>query len=189
MRAFAVRCSRRGSRFAVAFAPQLLASVWDVQGTTKSNRIETPAPHEDASRSARTPSIRHAVDANKTQSISLPSPPHRRQHALVAKSTLDGARDAVERGGEPRDDRVLVRRRVGRREDDDAGARRVDAARLEAPVIAAVGWSSALRSHASLVLFVCIRFMRTTLFPRPDASCEARATAVRRTEPATLKCA
>ena len=63
----------------------------------------------DASRSARTPSIRHAVDANKTQSISLPGPPHSGQHALFPKGTFHGARDAVERGGEPRDDRVLVR--------------------------------------------------------------------------------
>ncbi len=69
---------------------------------------------------------RHAVDAT-TQPI-LPGPPHGGQHALVPKGTLHGARDAIQQSGKPRDDGMLVRRRVRRRQHHNPRAFHGDAA-------------------------------------------------------------
>ena len=68
---------------------------------------------------------RYAVDAS-TQSISLPGPPHGGQHTLVSQSTFNSTRDAIERRREPRDDGMLVRRRVRRRQNDDTSTRSIN---------------------------------------------------------------
>ena len=59
---------------------------------------------------------------------SLPGPPHGGQHALLSKSIFNSTRDAVERRWEARDDGMLVRRWVRRREHHHPRAFHGDAA-------------------------------------------------------------